>query len=159
YQGAPGRDARRVPQELPQEGTGKLGLARLHEFLARHRRIGIDTCVFIYHFEENREFLHLAKPVLAWVEKPGHSAVTSTVTLTELLTFPYRELPEIQVRAFLGLLTTVPNLEWIAPDLSTAASAARVRAEHGLRTPDAIQAATAIRSGATGFITNDAAFR
>ena len=72
---------------------------------------------------------------------------------------PYRELPELQVRAFLGLLTTVPNLEWIAPDLSIAASAARVRAEHGLRTPDAIQAATAIRSGATGFITNEATFR
>ncbi|MBI5283257.1 MAG: PIN domain-containing protein [Candidatus Solibacter usitatus] len=36
--------------------------------------------------------------------------------------------------------------------------AARLRAVHRLRTPDALQAATAIRSGATGIVSNDAAF-
>ena len=36
---------------------------------------------------------------------------------------------------------------------------ARLRAEHHLRTPDALQAATALVSNATGFISNDAAFR
>jgi predicted nucleic acid-binding protein len=33
-----------------------------------------------------------------------------------------------------------------------------LRALHRLRTPDALQAATAEHSGATGFITNDAVF-
>jgi predicted nucleic acid-binding protein len=33
--------------------------------------------------------------------------------------------------------------------------AAQLRARHGLRTPDAIQLATAIRSGASSFLTND----
>lgn len=36
---------------------------------------------------------------------------------------------------------------------------AQLRAEYNLRTPDAIQAATALRYGATGFVSNDAGFR
>jgi predicted nucleic acid-binding protein len=35
------------------------------------------------------------------------------------------------------------------------ARAARIRADHGLRTPDAIHAATALNSGAAGMVTND----
>ena len=37
--------------------------------------------------------------------------------------------------------------------------AARLRAETGLKTPDALHAATAIRAGCTLFITNDTDFR
>ncbi len=37
--------------------------------------------------------------------------------------------------------------------------AARMRALYGLKTPDALQAATAVRSGATAFITNDAGLK
>jgi predicted nucleic acid-binding protein len=40
-----------------------------------------------------------------------------------------------------------------------AARAAQIRATHGLRTPDAIHAATALQSGASGIVTNDAGFR
>jgi predicted nucleic acid-binding protein len=36
---------------------------------------------------------------------------------------------------------------------------ARLRAEYNLRTPDALQAATALSCRATGFVSNDAAFR
>ena len=42
---------------------------------------------------------------------------------------------------------------------ASADTAARLRAEHGLRTPDALQAATAISSSATALVTNDATFR
>jgi len=37
--------------------------------------------------------------------------------------------------------------------------AAQIRADHNLRTPDAIHAATALAAGVTGFITNDPVFR
>ena len=84
------------------------------------------------------------------MERPGHAAVTSTVTMTEILVKPYRTLVEKEVRQIFDLLLTYPNLEWIAPDLEIAQTAARVRARYKLETPDALQAATAIRSGATG---------
>ena len=70
----------------------------------------------------------------------------------------YRNSGEVQVDEFYGLLTTYPNLEWVAPNLEVADIAARIRAQHRLRTPDALQAATAIRSHATGLVTNDAIF-
>ena len=46
-------------------------------------------------------------------------------------------------------LRTIP----VNPEI--AEIAAQVRAEYGIRTPDAIQLATALREGATYFLTND----
>jgi predicted nucleic acid-binding protein len=85
-------------------------------------------------------------------------AVTSTITMTELLVQPYRDLNEHRVEEFYGLLSTYPNLDWISPNLEIADLAARIRALHRLRTPDALQAASAAHLGATGFITNDPVF-
>ena len=76
----------------------------------------------------------------------------------ELLVLPYRENDEQLANDFYGLLSTHPNLDWIAPDLEIADLAARIRALHRLRTPDALQAATAIHMHATCLITNDAIF-
>jgi predicted nucleic acid-binding protein len=71
---------------------------------------------------------------------------------------PYRRLPQEAVQGIYNLLLTYPNLEWIAPDLEIADTAARLRAAYRLETPDALQAATAIRGGATGLVTNDQSF-
>jgi len=48
---------------------------------------------------------------------------------------------------------------WVPPSLAIADRAAQLRAEYNLRTPDAIQAATALLEDADGLITNDAALR
>ncbi|MBZ5727565.1 MAG: PIN domain-containing protein [Acidobacteriia bacterium] len=127
----------------------------MRSFLVRHRRIAIDTSVFIYELEANPRYAALCDPIFSWLETPGHSAVTSTITMTELLVQPYREADQKRVDEFYGLLVTYPNLEWVAPDLEIAGLAAQLRARYGLRPPDALQAATAIRSQATGLVTND----
>jgi predicted nucleic acid-binding protein len=79
--------------------------------------------------------------------------------MTELLVRPYRDADEQRVNEFYALLSTYPNLEWIAPTLEIADRAARIRAQHRLRTPDALQAATAMHAQATGLITNDPVFK
>ena len=135
-----------------------MGVERLRLFLRRYRRIALDTSVFIYQLEANPRYVALADCIFSWIEKPGHEAVTSTITMTELLVPSYRDKDEDRVDAFYGLLSTYPNLRWIAPDLETADLAAKLRAQYRLRTPDALQAATAIRAQATGFVTNDPAF-
>jgi len=135
-----------------------LGVERLRLFLQRQRRIALDTSIFIYYMEANERYLALADAVFSWVEKSGHEAVTSTITMTELLVPSYRENDDHKVDEFYGLLSTYPNLRWIAPDLETADLAAQMRAAYRLRTPDALQAATALRATATGLITNDPAF-
>jgi predicted nucleic acid-binding protein len=135
-----------------------LGLARLRGFLRRHRRIALDTSVFIYQLEANPHYVDLTDQVFAWLERSDHAAVTSTITMAELLVQPYRVSDDRQVDEFYGLLSTYPNLDWVATSLVIADTAARIRAEHRLRTPDALQAATAVESEATGFVTNDPVF-
>jgi predicted nucleic acid-binding protein len=78
--------------------------------------------------------------------------------MTELLVQPYQISDEQQVDEFYALLSTYPSLHWIAPSLLIADIAARIRATHRLRTPDALQAATAVQSEATGLVTNDLVF-
>jgi predicted nucleic acid-binding protein len=78
--------------------------------------------------------------------------------MTELLVLPYRQGDQQRADDFYGLLSTYPNLEWIAPSLEIADLAARIRPLHRLRTPDALLAATAEYSLATGLITNDPIF-
>lgn len=78
--------------------------------------------------------------------------------MTELLVQPYRDSDEQRVSEFYGLLATYPHLEWIAPDLEIADTAALFRARYRLRTPDALQAATAARRGASGLVSNDPMF-
>lgn len=135
-----------------------MGVERLRGFLRRHRRVAIDTSIFIYQLEANPRYVVLTDSVFSWLERSGHEAVTSTITMTELLAPSYREKNEHRVDAFYGLLSTYPNLRWIAPDLQVADLAARLRAQHRMRTPDALQAATAIDARATGMITNDPVF-
>ncbi|HXO36434.1 MAG TPA: PIN domain-containing protein [Candidatus Acidoferrales bacterium] len=130
----------------------------MKQLLRRHRRIALDTSVFIYQLEANAKYLSLTDAVFAWVERTGHEAVTSTITMTELLVPSYRDNNEHGVDEFYGLLSTYPNLRWMAPDLEAADMAARLRATYKLRTPDALQAAIAILAQATGFITNDPIF-
>jgi predicted nucleic acid-binding protein len=136
-----------------------LGVDQLRQFLRGHRRLALDTSVFIYQLEANGRYVHLTDLVLAWVEQPGHAGLTSTITMTELLVPSYREKDVHRVDEFYGLLSAYPNLRWIAPDLEIADIAARLRAEHRLRTPDALQAATACKEQATGFVTNDPVFQ
>jgi predicted nucleic acid-binding protein len=86
-------------------------------------------------------------------------AVTSTITMTELLVHPYRDYDLEQVSELAGLLSIYPNLEWIPATLAIAILAAEIRANHRLATPDALQAATGLHANATGFLTNDPIFK
>ena len=133
-------------------------VARLRAFLRQHRRIALDTSIFIYQLEANVRYLALTNHIFSWLEQPGSSSITSTITMTEVLVQPYRAMDEQRVDEFFGLLSTYPNLEWIAPDLQIADRAAQIRARHRLKTPDALQAATAVQARATGLITNDPVF-
>ena len=132
---------------------------RLVSFLRRHGKIAIDTSPFIYQLEASPRYPPVVDPIFAWLERPGRAAVTSTITLTELLVHPYREADQERADRLYAVLSRYPNLAWIAPSLEVADLAAQMRAQHRLRTPDALQAATAVIMGATGLVTNDAILR
>lgn len=128
----------------------------LSVFLEEHPLISLDTSVLIYFVERHPRYQALCDPVFEAIENGSVKATTSTLTLLEILAQPYRKKLADLVLKFFPLLTTYPNLKWIDLDVAIADTAARLRADHRLKTPDAIQAATAICSGATGFLCNDA---
>lgn len=79
--------------------------------------------------------------------------------MLEVLVQPYRRSDLEAVDRYYALLSTYPNVDWIETSLEIADRAAALRADLNLRTPDAIQASTALQAGATGFVSNDQAFR
>ncbi|MBV9771783.1 MAG: PIN domain-containing protein [Bryobacterales bacterium] len=109
-----------------------MGLTSLRAFLRHHRRIALDTNVFIYQLEANPRYVSLTDQVFDWLEQGNHAAVTSTITLTELLVPAYRSHEEAQVNEFYALLTKYPNLDWIAPELEIADLAANIRSKRRL---------------------------
>ena len=131
----------------------------LKKFLKEHSQLSLDTSVFIYFVERRPRYPGLCLPVFEAIENGNIRATTSSLSLLEILVQPYRKKRDDLVLKFFALLATYPNLHWIDLNLDIADTAARLRAEHRLKTPDAIQAATAICSGATGFLCNDAAFK
>jgi predicted nucleic acid-binding protein len=135
-----------------------LALEEFQRFLQRHRRLALDTNIFIYWLEDRRRYREIADLVFSRIEQPNCEAITCVITLTELLVPAYREDDGQRISSLYGVLATYSNLHWVPLDLQTADSAAQLRAAHRLQTPDAIQAATALRSGATGFVTNDPVF-
>jgi len=130
----------------------------LSRFVARHSRIALDTSVFIFQIEENAKYVGITNQLFRWLSSAKGEGVTSTITMVELLVHPYREKDDDRVDGFYALLSTYPNLAWIPTTLEIADRAAKLRAQHRLKTPDAIQAATAVASQATGFVSNDPAF-
>lgn len=128
-------------------------------FLKRHSLIALDTSVFIYFIEHHPDYFPLCEQIFESLESGQIKASTATLSLLEILVQPYRLQNDSLVLKFYSLLTTYPNFTWVDMTLNVADLAAKLRAEHRLKTPDSIQAASAIHSGATGFICNDAAFK
>ena len=123
----------------------------------RGSTVGLDTGPLIYYIEEHAAFLPRIKPFFEAAERNEFRIVTSFVTLVEVLVHPLREgRPEL-AEEYRDILLRSPALTAIPLDEGIAEGAAELRAHHNLRTPDAIQIATAIRSGASWFLTNDAA--
>ena len=82
--------------------------------------------------------------------------MTSLVTLIEVLVHPLREGQRDLAQQYRDVLLESASLTAVPLDERIAEQAAELRARHKLQTPDAIQVATALRSGAAWFFTSDA---
>jgi len=121
--------------------------------------IGIDTMFFIYLFEKNKKYFSIIKELFDLIEKEKILAVTSMITPIEILSTPNIEnYPEKQ-RLYLSFFKKMKNLKVIEIGWSLVEKASDYRRKFSLRTPDAIQLATAIDSHAKVFLTNDSRFK
>jgi len=121
----------------------------------RGSRICIDTAPFIYFIEKDQKYLSTIKPVFAEIDAGKIDAITSTITLLEVLVFPFKMKNETLAEKYREILLYADGLTTfeIFHDVSELSS--RLRAKYSIRTPDAIQIAVGIKYGADTFLTND----
>lgn len=128
------------------------------ERLAGHTVLGVDTPIFVYHFEAHPRYLPLTEEILRGVQNGRWAAITSVLTLMELTVRPWQLNRAAVARAYEALLMHYPNLSVADVTLSVARQAAQLRARYRLRPADALQVATALTLGATVFVSNDRVF-
>lgn len=133
-----------------------VSLARLEAFLNKHKLIGLDSNILIYVIEAHPQYHAAAQMIFKSIEEDRNREICSTLSLLEVLVQPYRNNDEDLTNQFYGLLISYPHLSWVAVSVEIADLTARLRAQYQLKTPDAILMATAMHSGASGFIGNDA---
>jgi len=131
----------------------------LKDFLKGHAVIGLDTSVFIYHLEDHPRYSPLTEVIFNGLENGIHKGVTSYLTLMEILAKPKAEGRSQVALDYEYYLTTFPNLTFYEMGLDVSRKASDVRFADRIKTPDAIQIATAILHGATAFLTNDKIFK
>jgi predicted nucleic acid-binding protein len=119
------------------------------------RKIMLDTAPLIYYIEKNDKYFRLLKPLFTKIDSLTITAITSTVTLVEVLVFPKKEGNIELENQYLEILLNNFNLEIIPIDIPIAIKAAEIRALYDIKTPDAIQLATGIVNGCDTFLTND----
>lgn len=128
-------------------------------FPGSHKRVLIDTSVWIYHFEQNPKLAAAAGRVIENLEAGKFRGIASELTLLELTVRPLQLGRQDVADDYEVLLGYFPNLELQPISREVLMEAAGLRARHRLRTPDAIQIATGVRYGATLAVTNDDAWR
>ena len=129
---------------------GSLRLPRL-----AGQTLALDTIVFVYHLQAHPRHAAATTAILDALEKNAATGVASAISLLEVLVQPYRKGQAELARRYRSLLAGLPGLRFLPLDEEIAALAARLRAEQRLGAAEAAVVATAVRWGATLFVTND----
>lgn len=118
-------------------------------------RLGVDTTPLIYYVEDNPAYADVAAGFFDRIDAGDLQGFTSVVTLTEVLTQPKRQnRPDLEI-VYRDVLMGNPNFSALPVDAAVAERAAGLRARHNLKTPDALQVATALAARCEAFLTND----
>ena len=127
------------------------------EELLKNQVIALDTSPFIYFVEENPAYLETLQSIFEANKRGDLLIVTSTISLAELLVLALKEKRNDLVHRYVDILRRSSGIELLSVRSDIAFEAARLRAAHNLRTPDAIQIAAGLAARADLFLTNDAA--
>jgi predicted nucleic acid-binding protein len=118
--------------------------------------VAIDTALFIYFIEEHPRFLPLVESLFAEIATGRLPAVTSAVTLLEVLVIPYRAGDTDLSRRYEALLTRSRGLTLIDLTRDQLRAAAHLRGvSPQIGTPDALQLAAALSARCAALVTND----
>ena len=119
--------------------------------LTDRQTVFLDTAPLIYYFEENERYIDR---MAQFIEQVFQLDV-QMATYIEILTFPTENKMETLAAKYRDFLTNSENLSLYPLNPQIADSAIQMRVKYRLKTPDAIQLATAKVCGADHVLTND----
>ena len=117
----------------------------------------VDTNSVIYAVEHIEPYRTLLEPLWQAAHEGQVSLVTSELTWLETLTKPLRD-NNMQLENLFRAFLTAEEVTLIAATIPIWEQAARLRGL-GLKTPDALHAATGLAVGCSLFVTNDPVFQ
>ena len=118
----------------------------------------IDANAIIYSVERVEPYRELLAPVWEEAGAGRFTLASSELVVLETLIKPLRE-GNARLEVLFRSILTAAEIELVPATLAIWEDAARIRASTGLKTSDALHAATALSAGCALFITNDADFR
>ena len=118
----------------------------------------LDTSSLIYSVERVEPYRTLLEPMWQGAQDGNLTIVSSPVLVVEALVKPIRD-GNTEIEMQYRELFEANAVRLLEASYAVFEDAARLRAETGLATPDALHAATALRAGCALFVTNDTDFR
>lgn len=121
----------------------------------RGLRICLDTAPFIYFIEKHPKYLNVVRPVFVEIDAGEIEAITSTITLLEVLVHPLKTKNETLAERYREILLHSEGLTTFEILHEISEKSSKLRAKYSIKTPDAIQIAVGVLYGAGKFLTND----
>jgi predicted nucleic acid-binding protein len=115
----------------------------------------VDSAPIIYVIEMHPKWRPRFRPIFEAHEAKRIRLAITTIALAEVLIGPFKSGDEALAHRYRSAFETWQRVDL---DLDIAESAARLRASLGLKLPDAIQAASALKINAAGLVTHDRDF-
>lgn len=119
------------------------------------RRLFLDTAPIIYYVENHPNYYELTQVIFDGIDEGLLLGVTSPISLSECLVYPYKLGLIALAQDFIYLIVDGENINFVLIDEDIGNLAAQMRARYSLSLTDALQIATAIQSNCDAFLTND----
>lgn len=120
--------------------------------------VATDTAALIYLVEQHPRYGPAVLALFGELRRRMR-LVTSAITLLEVLVVPLRLGNVALARRYEQLLNASDDLSLVPISDVQLRTAAALRAEYRVKTPDALQLAAALTHGCTAFVTNDRRLR
>jgi len=119
----------------------------------------LDTDALIYSVEKIVPYAALLQPLWDAAAQRTFQVISSDLALLEVLVKPLQLGDTVLVQLYRDLLTASQETRLIPISRAVIEAAARLRATTGIKTPDAIHAASALGEGVALFVSNDPVYR
>lgn len=119
----------------------------------------LDTDALIYSVEKITPYAALLQPLWDAAAQGAFQVISSDLALLEVLVKPLQLGDTVLAQLYRDLLTASQETRLLPISRAVIEEAARLRATMGIKTPDAIHAASAIAEGVALFVSNDPVYR